>query len=197
MTDILFAQCLSGRSLHTMVVHYHFILYLSVYERNPQCSLLNWILEVCVRVCACVRVCVLGVEREPQMSVFKYIQKRMRCNCECKILTDVRLMCMHVGLMRMGSVLWYTQNVEFMGLIMRMYILWMCMICILKHGCVCIFCLFLVQFLSSAFSVLLKGQQKRNMGYFNMHFLLLFYVFFKLWFVFWKHAHRVCIQSCL
>lgn len=64
-----------------------------------------------------------------------------------------------------------------MGLIVRMYILWMCMICILKHGCVCIFCLFLVQFLSSAFSVLLKGQQKRNMGYFNMHFLLLFYVF--------------------
>lgn len=64
-----------------------------------------------------------------------------------------------------------------MGLIVRMYILWMCMICILKHGCVCIFCLFSVQFLSSAFSVLLKGQQKRNMGYFNMHFLLLFYVF--------------------
>ncbi len=27
MTDILFAQCLSGHSLHTMVIHYHFILY--------------------------------------------------------------------------------------------------------------------------------------------------------------------------
>lgn len=51
------------------------------------------------------------------------------------------------------------------------------MICILKHGRVCISGLFSVQFLSSAFSVLLKGQQKRDIGYFNMHFLLLFYVF--------------------